>query len=139
LTKSHDETNNEKISPFDFIKSVTHNKKNLMESEEIDSIEAEKSYNAYVVNRGLSYFIDTILHANEMNQRPNLFSHAQYHYYLQTIRPKKRFSKWFKPEKDEALDFIQEYYQCNRSVAKMYLKSMTDEQLKEFCQKSVKN
>jgi hypothetical protein len=38
----------------------------------------EKQYNAYIVNRGFANFEDTILHANEMNQRAHLFDGAQF-------------------------------------------------------------
>ncbi len=120
-----------KYTPFDFIKSVSQTKKNLiLDDEQPDVI--EKQYNPYIVNRGFSYFQDTILHANEMNTKHNLFKGAQYHYYLGILRSRNRFSKWHKLEKDTDLDSIQEYYQCNRVIAKQYLKVLPPEELKEI-------
>lgn len=89
----------------------------------------EKQYNAYIVNRGFSNFEDTILHANEMNQRHGLFLGAQFDYYRAVLRKRKRFSKWHKADKNVDLDAIQQVYQCNRTVAKLYLKALGKEQL----------
>ena len=89
----------------------------------------EKQYNAYIVNRGFTNFEDTILHANEMNQRHELFPAAQFDYYRAVLRKRKRFSKWPKADKNNDLDAIQEVYQCNRTVAKQYLKVLNEEQL----------
>ena len=122
------------LTPFDFIKSVSHSKNDLIrESDYPDQI--EKQYNAYIVNRGFSYFEDTILHANEMNMRANLFNDAQYRYYLGVLRSRNRFSKWHKAEKNADLDAIQEVYSVNRTVAKMYLKTLSKEDLKRVHKK----
>ena len=49
----------------------------------------------------------------------------------------KRFSKWHKAEKNNDLDAIQQVYECNRTVAKMYLKVLNEEQLKSVHEKLV--
>lgn len=117
-----------KYSPFDFINTASKSKKNLiLDDEQPDVI--EKQYNPYIVNRGFSFYSDTILHANEMNMHHHLFKGAQYHYYLGSLRSRDRRSKWHKLEKDSDLDMIQEYYQCNRVVAKQYLKVLPPEEL----------
>jgi hypothetical protein len=119
------------LTPFDFIKAASHTKKNLIEESENPKL-TEKQYNAYIVNKGFSYFEDTILHANEMNQRPNLFPSAQFKYYIAALRPRNRFSKWYKAEKNEDLDAIQHVYSCNRTIAKMYLKILSNDDLKKI-------
>jgi hypothetical protein len=117
-----------KYSPFDFINSASKSKKNLiLDDEQPDVI--EKQYNPYIVNRGFALHSDSVLHANEMNMRHNLFKSAQYHYYLGALRSRDRRSKWYKLEKDSDLDAIQEYYQCNRVIAKQYLKVLPPEEL----------
>jgi hypothetical protein len=122
------------LTPFDFIKSVSQSKKDLIrESDYPDQV--EKQYNAYIVNRGFTYFEDTVLHANEMNMRHHLFNDAQYRYYLGILRSRNRFSKWHKAEKNTDLDAIQEAYMVNRTVAKMYLKAMSKEDLKKLHQR----
>ncbi len=122
------------LTPFDFIKSVSHSKKDLIRESEYPE-QIEKQYNAYIVNRGFSYFEDTILHANEMNMRAHLFNDAQYRYYLGVLRSRNRFSKWHKAEKNADLDAIQEVYSVNRTVAKMYLKTLSKDDLKRVHEK----
>ena len=55
------------MNPFEYLKSINESKKDIM----IDDL-AEKEYNSFIVNRGLSYFKDTILYANEMNRYHHL-------------------------------------------------------------------
>lgn len=117
------------LTPFDFIKSASHSKKDLIGDSDYPE-QTEKQYNAYIVNRGFSYFEDSILHANEMNMRAHLFNDAQYRYYLGVLRRRNRFSKWHKAEKNADLDAIQTVYSVNRTVAKMYLKTLSKEDLK---------
>ena len=82
------------LTPFDFIKAASYSKQDLIGSSENPAM-TEKQYNAFIVNRGFSYFNDTILHANEMNLRHGLFADAQFKYYLGALRPRNRFSKWY--------------------------------------------
>jgi len=118
------------ISPFDFIGSVTHTKKDLIRGDDVaDPAEAEKQYAPFIVNRGLALFADTVLHANEMNRCHGMFKDGQYRYYLGAIRPNKRWSKWPKGEKNKDLDVIQAVFECNRTVAKQYLKLLTPAQV----------
>ena len=117
------------ISPFDFMNAASFSKEDLIRNSENPEL-TEKQYNAYIVNRGFANFEDTILHANEMNQRHGLFLGAQFDYYRSVLRKRKRFSKWPKAEKDKDLDALQQVYQCNRTVAKMYFKALSKDQLK---------
>jgi hypothetical protein len=116
-------------SPFDFINEITHGKKDLMDTED-ESV--AKSYNAYIVNRGLSFYPDTILFANEMNQRPDIPKDVQFHYLLNTVRKRKRFSKWLKQEKDSDLDIVKEYYGYSNEKAKEVLSILTPLQISEL-------
>ena len=122
------------ISPFDFIKAASETKKDLINESDNPEL-TEKQYNAYIVNRGFTNFEDTILHANEMNMRPNLFQDAQFQYYRAALRERKRWSKWPKADKNNDLDALQEVYSCNRTVAKMYLKMLSTDQLKAIREK----
>lgn len=116
------------LTPFDFIKSASQTKKDLIRGSEYPEM-MESQYNPFIVNRGFSYFEDTILHANEMNMRSHLFEDAQYRYYLGVLRTRNRFSKWHKAEKNKDLDAIQEVYAVSRTVAKQYLKVLSKDQL----------
>ena len=61
------------VKPFDYVNDINYGKKNIM----VDDV-AEKDYNAFIVNRALSYFNDTVLYANEMNIHHSLDSKLQY-------------------------------------------------------------
>ena len=93
----------------DFLKAINLTKENLIENDSL----AEKEYVPFVINRTMSYFPDTVLYANEMNLRGHLDNRLQNDYLLNSIRKKKRFSRWLKAEKNEDVDAIKEYYSCN--------------------------
>jgi trimethylamine:corrinoid methyltransferase-like protein len=116
------------LTPFDFMNAASFSKEDLIRDSDIPE-HTEKMYTPYIVNRGFTNFEDTILHANEMNMRHGLFSGAQFDYYKSVLRKRKRFSKWPKADKDINLDAIQKVYECNRTVAKQYLKVLNKEQL----------
>lgn len=93
---------------------------------------AEKEYSQFMINRAFSYFPDTILHAQEMNKyagQDNIFNHD---YYLHSLRPKKRFSKWFKPEKIADVEAISRAYNINIQRAKEYYKLLSAEDMNEI-------
>ena len=115
-------------NPFDYIASITTNKKNMMRDSENDTL-AEKQYNAWIVNKGLSYFQDTVLHANLMNVNHHLDNRPQYEFLLNSIRPSKRYAKWVKDEGDEDLDAICSAYACNKTVGREYLSLLSSEQI----------
>ena len=112
------------MNHFDYLSSINDNKKNIM----IDDL-AEKDYNSFMVNRGLSYFYDTALLANEMNQRAHVDSKMQYDFLRTVIRKKKRFSKWGKAEKLKDVDAIKQYYGYSREKAFQVLSLLTPDQL----------
>lgn len=120
-------------SPFDFINSINANDKpDLFRGKEVDRAQAEKDYVPFIVNRGLSYFPDTILYANEMNQAPFVEKIAQYDFLQQSIRPRKRWSKWFKSEIDDDLELVKQVYGYSSEKAAQTLKLLSKEQLAEI-------
>lgn len=116
-------------NPFDFINAVSFTKEDLIKNHDTPD-QIEKQYTPYVVNRGFTNFEDTILHANEMNMRHHLFHAAQFDYYRGALRKRKRFSKWPKADKSTDLDAIQQVYDCNRTVAKLYYKALSQDDMK---------
>jgi hypothetical protein len=93
---------------------------------------AEKDYNSFMVNRGLSYFPDTVLLANEMNRCHHIDSRLQFDFLINTIRSKKRFSKWMKPDAIDAVDAIKEYYGYSNEKARQVLRVLTKNQIDEL-------
>ena len=92
------------LNLFDFVNDINHKKENVLTEEN------ESKYVPYVVNKSMSYFIDTIFQANEMNVRHTIDKRLQFDFLLNSVRSKKRFSKWAKPEKLESVEVIKEYY-----------------------------
>ena len=115
------------MNPFDFVNAINMSKKDLMTGSENDAV-VEKAYVPFLVNRALSYFPDTVLHANLMNKHINLDNKLQFHYLLNSIRPSKRFSKWAKRE-DSDLQLVMEYFQYGIDKAKQVLPLLSAEQL----------
>ena len=95
----------------------------------------EREYVPFIVNRALSYFVDTIHYANEMNLCSNLDNKLQYHYLINSIRPQKRFSKWAQKQEDSDLEAVMEYYGYNYTKAKTALMLLSPEQIKTIKEK----
>ena len=114
------------MSPFDFINAINTTKKNLFETDP----QAAKDYKPFIINRGLSYFPDTILYANQMNQHPSLDKDMQFFFFLNIISRKKRFSKWSKKDSEtESLELVKEYYGYSSEKANEALKVLSEENL----------
>jgi hypothetical protein len=112
----------------DYLNSINFTKENLMDDTP-DGEAAEKAYTPFVINRCMSGFLDTILFANEMNSRPHLSKKMQYDFLLNSVRKRKRFSPWLKPETIENLDIVKEYYGYNNSKAQEALSLLSDEDI----------
>jgi hypothetical protein len=120
------------MTPFDFVNLVLHAKK---PDDELDF----KDYAPFIVNRSLSYHIDCVLYANEMNLWPSTDKDMQYQYLLNSIRPMKRkFAPWQKSKNDENIDCIKTYFGYSNQKAKEALRILTDEQIAEIKRKTDK-
>lgn len=122
---------------FDYVNSITYNKEDLVDDDEF-----EKEYVPFVINKALSYYPDTIYHANEMNKYHFLPKQQQYHFYLYSISKKKRWSKWHKKLEDDdtknKLELIKQYYSYNDEKAMIAMSILTDEQIDYIILKSNK-
>ena len=117
------------MNPFDYVNAINQSKKDLMTDTDNDTL-AEKGYDAFLTNRSLSNFVDTVYQANEMNIRHHADKKLQFHYLLNTVRPKKRFAKWAKKEKTGDVEVIKQYYGYNDVKARQALSVLTDDQIK---------
>jgi len=121
------------MNPFDYLKAINETKKDIM----VDDI-AEKEYNPFIINRGLSFFKDTILYANEMNRYHHLDHRVQFDFFINIIRKKKRWSKWIKASDIDNLGLIKEYYGYSNEKAKSALSLMSNEQIEKLKQRIYK-
>ena len=109
----------------DYLYSINQSKKNILD----DDVDAEKKYPAYVVNRCLSSFMDTILLSNEMNRNSHLPKRLQYDFLINSVKPRKRFSPWARKDSIEYLDIVKEYYGYNDDKALQALRILTKDDL----------
>ena len=116
-----------KRNPFDFVKSVSYDKKDIM----VDGIE-EKSYQPFLTNKALSYHQDSVFFSNEMNIRHGCENRLQYLFFLNTLRKRQRFSQWSKPYVSKKLDVIKEYYQVSAKQAKDYMSILSDSDVRKM-------
>ena len=118
------------INPFDYLNAINYSKQNIM----VDDI-TEKGYNSFMVNRGLSYFNDTVLMANEMNRYHQIDSRLAFDFLINIIRKKKRFSKWYKSKTLSDVEVIKEYYGYSNQKAQQTLSLFTSDQIDELRKK----
>lgn len=130
-----------KLSFFDIVSNINAGPKakDLLEdvtahTEEAVSLESpEKAYVPFMVNRSLSFFNDTVLFANEMNRYASLPTKMQYDFYRNAIRPRRRFSKWFKALPDtKDIEVIKEHYGYSSEKAREVLPLFTASALSEL-------
>jgi len=112
----------------DIIPSILQTKKNVLEEE--------KDYNAFVVNKALSFHYDCVLQANEMNRFPSTPGTMQYQYLLNSIRGYKRpFRPWQKRETIDNLEAVKEYFGYSNEKAKEVLVLLKDADMEEIKKK----
>lgn len=116
------------MNPFDYVNSINQSKKDIMTGTENDDL-AEKGYDPFITNRSLSNFNDTVQLANEMNRLHHLDKRMQFHFLLNTVRPRKRFAKWAKKEKSGDVDLVKQFYGYNDVKARQALTILTDDNL----------
>jgi len=119
----------------DYLPAINHTKKNLMDS---DDPMWEKKYPAFMVNKVLGSFNDTIMLANEMNRNHNLDRDMQFQFLLNSIKAKKRFTPFLRSELIEDIECVKEYYGYSMDKARTSLKILTKEQLKLIKQRLFK-
>ena len=110
----------------DFLTAINYSKEPLFDTED-DMI--HKDYVPFVINRCLSYFPDTIFHANEMNRLNQLEKRLQFDYLSSAIRKRKRYSKWLKDENSKDLDLIKRNFNYSNSKAKEALSILSTDDI----------
>ena len=112
-----------------YLNAINYQKDDLMATEDEFW---EKKYPAYIVNKCLSAFPDTLLYVNEMNRLHHLDKRLQFQFFLNSIGPKKRFSKWLRSSKIKNLEYVKEYYGYSNEKAKQALDILDDEQIEHI-------
>jgi len=112
----------------DILPSIMLTKKEFILNEQ-----DEKAYPAFMVNRALSHYRDTVLIANQMNLYPDLDKKLQADFYLNIIRPFRRpYIKWHKRAQNDSLEIVKEYYGYSNQKAIDVLSILSDTQVNEI-------
>ena len=122
---------------FDYLNAINHTKENVIEDSDNPEL-AEKLYPPYLVNRGLSFFIDTVYLANEMNRHHHLENKMQFDFLINIVRKKKRFSKWFKAQSDEEVEAVMDYYGHSQDKARQVVGLLTKDQITQIIKRQRK-
>lgn len=83
-------------------------------------------YNQFMINKGLSYYPDTILLVNEIN-KAGFSNKSHYDFLFYTVDKRKRRSKWFKAEKDEQVQLLCDYFTVSVNKAREMVKFFSPE------------
>ena len=116
----------------DYLNAINHTKEKLMDTEDE---EWEKKYPPFIVNKCLAPFQDTILLVNEINQYPSIDKKLQFDFFINSLRPRKRFTPWVKAKKLDDIEYVKEFYGYNNEKAKVALTILNDEQIATIKQK----
>ena len=120
----------------DYLKAINETKENLLDTNDVTW---EKKYPPYVINRCMSMFYDTVMHSNEMNGLHFLPKRMQFHFFINSIRKKRRFGgKWLSQTKLKNLALIKEYYGYSNSKAKEALNILSKNQIENIKIKLIK-
>ena len=119
------------MNPFDYLNAINDTKEDIIGESDNPEL-AEKLYPPYLVNKGLSYFIDTVYLVNEMNQRHHLQKKLQFDFLINIVRKKKRYSKWFKPQQDDVVDAVMNYYGYSQDKARQVVNLLTEDQITQI-------
>ena len=110
----------------DYLKAINVSKEPLMDTE--DEL-WEKKYPAFIVNKCLAPFPDTIQLVNEINQYHHLDKKLQFDFLLNSLRSRQRFTPWMKARKLKNLEYVKEFYGYNNEKAKVALTILNDKQI----------
>jgi hypothetical protein len=70
-----------------------------------------------------------------MNKNSHIDNKLAFHYYINSIRPKKRFSKWAKRQDSEDFEAVKEYFKYNNTKTEQALQLLSPDQIKTIKKK----
>ena len=112
---------------IDILPSIMKTKKVLPDDE------IEEFYRPFIVNRALSYHLDCILFANEMNMSAHLPNWVQYQWLLSSVRGYNRpYKPWAKKYKSHDLEAVATYYGFSYRKAEEALSILSADQIEHI-------
>lgn len=114
--------------PWEIIRNISAGKK----------IEDEEGYKPFLTNQFFSLFPDTLYFSNLMNMNYHLTNKHQIIFFINTVRPSKRYQKWLKKDDDSDYSLIREWYGFSDQKVKQALAVLTNEQIEMLKKKNNK-
>lgn len=112
-----------KRDPFKYINAICAN----------EHLEVGDDYEVFLVNRFFSYFVDTVLYANEMNgYSDGMDKQLHFDFYYSVVKRKKRWAKWYKPKSERDFMPICQYYDISMNEARLRSRLIDDEMYAEI-------
>tara|TARA_B100000287_G_scaffold256723_1_gene241334 strand:- start:52 stop:444 length:393 start_codon:yes stop_codon:yes gene_type:complete len=111
----------------EYLNAINYSKEKLMDGE--DEM-WEKKYPAFIINKCVAPFQDTIFLVNEMNMNHHTDRKLQFDFLINSLRKRKRYTPWLKAKKIKNLEYVKEYYGYSNEKAKSALDILNDEQIK---------
>ena len=118
-----------------YLNAINYTKEDLVKSD--DKMWAKK-YPAFIINKIMSAFPDTLMLANEMNRHHTLDKDIQFQFYINSVRKKKRFSPFIRASKLKDIDLVKEFYGFSNDKAKDALTILSKDQIKIIKEKLFK-
>lgn len=119
-----------KVGLFDWLGALNTTKQNLLNEY------TEKSFDPFIIRRGIAQNMDTVLLAQEMNKLHALPKVMQHDFFLGAITRKKRYGKWSKKEAVvEKIQTISTYYKVSLKEATEYAELLSDAQVAELVER----
>jgi hypothetical protein len=112
---------------FDFLNSITHGKKDLLNDETV------KSYNPFLVNYYVAMDKNLVFFADAMNRHGReLPKRLHYLFYLKEVPPKKRFLRYEKGTKETGLESMKKYFCVNTEKARDIMGLLSEDVIKSI-------
>lgn len=108
---------------FAYLKAISHTGQ---------SIEDMTKYDAFMINRFLSYSYDCAIIANEMNMHSDIPKDIQFEFLKSMIPKRKRFEKFQRKSVINNIELVKSYYNYSDDKAKEVLNFITEDELKRI-------
>ena len=115
----------------DYLNAINHTKV-AMDKLDDDYEYVLKKYVPFIINKGMSYFPESIIQSNNMNFFCGIDKRMHFDYLQHSVRKRKRFSKWLKKNTSKDLQVIKDYFGYSNSKAYDVLDILTRDDINKM-------
>ena len=115
----------------DYLNAINHTKV-AMDKLDDDYEYVLKKYVPFIINKGMSYFPESIIQSNNMNFFCGIDKRMHFDYLQHSVRKRKRFSKWLKKNTSSDLQVIKDYFGYSNSKAYDVLDILTKDDINKM-------